>query len=116
MNDLELEEHIKEKFESVMDKLARLIGKHKEVAVPSENIIFLEIVVLNVFTRTKISVKENEKHKWTRFLHKLGHLNCNNNGQFINLKEAFDFMEETDKLLETHEGLVKLVNNFKKGL
>lgn len=91
MTDFELEERIKEKFDSIMDKLFRLANEYEKKNFSLERIFFLEIMVLARFSEIQISVTENEKHKWIRLLYKLGMFNRNNQEQSVDLKKSLCF-------------------------
>lgn len=121
MTNEELEEKIKETFESIVDSIEK-IGKDEKLFSPLQMLlIFVLKNVLDVYKRTPIYIDEKDiKYKWTYIAYKISRLKISTpsiiENQFVNpisLQEAYNYLKQTDDNLKDSDNLMKIVKELK---
>lgn len=122
MTNEELEEKVKETFESIMDSIKSLGEKEKSFSPLQMLLVCVLLNVLDVYKRTPIYVDEKDiKHKWTYIAYKISKLAIstppiiqNRCEEPISLQEAYNYLKQTDDNLKNGDNLMKIVNELKE--
>lgn len=122
MTEQELEEKVKEKFESVMNKAVRLMDKYGSKSDIFIFLLALEFEVLNTYTKTPLHISDNEiNHPLTLFLYKISKSKilpinpiANVPSSSVSLEDCYKFMKEADDCLESEEKILELAQQLKK--
>lgn len=122
MTNEELEEKVKETFESIMDSSRELLDKYASTPGFLEVMFVLLGDVMGVYSRTPIRVDEKDiKHKWTYIAYKISKLAIstppiiqNRCEEPISLQEAYNYLKQTDDNLKNGDNLMKIVNELKE--
>lgn len=118
MTNEELEEKIKETFESIVDSIEKL-GKDEKIRSPLQVLLCCVLCnVLDVYKRTPIHVDEKDiKHKWTYIAYTISQyvisapfLPNNQSIEPIGLQDAYNYLKQTDDFLKDGDNLVKILN------
>ncbi|MBQ8870384.1 MAG: hypothetical protein IJ019_03310 [Alphaproteobacteria bacterium] len=122
MTEQELEEKLKDKFESVMRKAIKLMNKYGSENELFNFMLIFGFEVANTYTRTPLHIDDNEiNHPITLLLYKISKLrtlpiNPINNvpASPVSLEDCYKFMEEADNCLESEEKILELAQQLKK--
>lgn len=121
MTNQELEEKIKNTFDSIMDKIFKLVNKYGENQILFTYVCVVEVKVLLLLNNTPISVHESDPQKWIELFALVSKCNSAQSPFYpqirqtpVRLNDALIFLEKTDRLLETEEGLLELMSEWEK--
>lgn len=121
MTNKELEEKVKETFESIVDSIEKM-GKDEKLFSPLQMLlIFVLKDVLDVYKRTPIYVDEKDmKHKWTYIAYKISQLKIstppiieNQSVESISLQDSYNYLKQTDDNLKDSDNFMKIAKELK---
>lgn len=121
MTEQELEEKIKDKFESVCEKMFRLETKYSDNPTVLGALSIIACTVGEVLGKAHLQLTEDDRkypHLFRTFLNS----RPNNTQQRrlllppMSLQECADFMERADKTLDVEEKFLELAEQIKKEL
>lgn len=123
MTNEELEEKVKETFESIIDSIEKL-GKDEKLFSPLQILLICVFFnVLDVYGRTPIHVDEKDiKHKWIYLAYKISQivpqnlplLSTNKQNEAITLQDAYEQFKDIDDELKNSDNLIKLVETLQE--
>ena len=120
MTDFELEERIKDKFESVCNKLVRLNIEYENDSNVMASLLIIANAVGSALGRTNLHLTFSDQ-KYPILIRIFANSQKRINISVapilppMSLQECFDFMERTDKTLDIEEEIIKLANQIKGG-
>ena len=122
MTEQELEEKIKEKFESIMDSSRELLDKYASTPGFLEVMFVLLGDVMGVCSRTPLHIDEKDKkYKWIYFRYKVlqnmplrQSIEANNPKEFITLQAAYNYFNEVDTKLKNGKSVLDLLDELKQ--
>ena len=122
MTEQELEEKIKEKFESIMDSSRELLDKYASTPGFLEVMFVLLGEVMDVYSRTPLHIDEKDKkYKWIYFRYKVlqnmplrQSIEANNPKEFITLQAAYNYFNEVDTKLKDGKNVLDLLDELKQ--
>ena len=120
MTEQELEEKIKEKFESIMDSSRELLDKFASTPGFLEVMFVLLGDVMDVYSRTPLHIDEKDKkYKWIYFRYKVlqimplrQSIEANNPKEFITLQDAYNYFNEIDTKLKNGKNVLDLLDEL----
>jgi hypothetical protein len=120
MTEQELEEKIKEKFESIMDSSRELLDKYASTPGFLEVMFVLLGDVMDVYSRTPLHIDEKDKkYKWIYFRYKVlqilplkQSIEANNPKEFITLQDAYNYFNEIDTKLKNGKNVLDLLEKL----
>lgn len=121
MTNEELENKIKDSFDSIMDNIKDLGEKHKDVPQFQGLLIILLCSVASVYRDTPIHVDERDiiPHKWTYLVYKISQLSVeipllpsNTSKAVMRLEDAYEYLKDIDDLLNDSEKISKLLHEL----
>ena len=118
MTELDLVEKIKEKFNSVCEKLFRLEVKYSDNPEVRASLSLISFTVGEVLAEARIQLTENDK----KYPHLFRTLSSPRNYTQpmipalppMSLQECADFMERADKALDVEEKILEFAKQLKK--
>ena len=118
MNKQELEEKIKEKFESVYEKLFRLEVKYSNNMEIQDSLSVIAFTVGAVLAEARIQLTGNDK-KYSSLFSTLSSPRNYTQPMIpalppMSLQECADFMERADKTLDMEEKILEFAKQIKK--
>ena len=122
MTEQELEEKIKDKFESVMRKAIKLMNKYGSETDLFNFMLIFGFEVANTYTRTPLHINDNEiNHPITLLLYKISKSRtlpinplANVPTSPVSLEDCYKFMKEADDCLESEDKILELAQQIKK--
>ncbi|MBQ8464599.1 MAG: hypothetical protein IJ545_01155 [Alphaproteobacteria bacterium] len=120
MTEQELEEKIKEKFESIMDSSRELLDKYASTPGFLEVMFVLLGDVMGVYSRTPLHIDEKDiKHKWTYLIYKISQrlparlsIISKSPNEFVNLSEADEYLKDIDNKLKDGKNVLDLLDEL----
>lgn len=121
MTNEELENKIKDSFDSIMDNIKDLGEKHKDVPQFQGLLIILLCSVASVYRDTPIHVDERDiiPHKWTYLVYKISQMSAaiplppnNTPKEVMRLEDAYEYLKNIDDLLSDFEKISKLLDEL----
>lgn len=120
MTEQELEEKIKEKFESIMDSSRELLDKYASTPGFLEVMFVLLGDVMGVYSRTPLHIDEKDKkYKWIYFRYKVlqimplrQSIEANKPRELITLQEAYNYFNEVDTKLKNGKSVLDLLDEL----
>ena len=121
MTNEELENKIKDSFDSIMDNIKDLGEKHKDDPQFQGLLIILLCSVASVYRDTPIHVDERDiiPHKWTYFVYKISQLSVeipllpsNTSKVVMRLEDAYEYLKDIENLLNDSKKISKLLDEL----
>lgn len=121
MTNEELENKIKDSFDSIMDNIKDLGEKHKNVPQFQGFLIILLCSVASVYRDTPIHVDERDiiSHKWTYLVYKISQMSeviplppNNTPKEIMRLEDVYEYLKDIENLLNDSKKISKLLDEL----